>query len=546
MEIVPYGAISNFKHPKMKIFKYFLIGLSLFILCSESWSQSWIRTFGDINKIEFSNDIIETYDKGFIIIGDIGNSKRKGWMIKTDVNGEVLWEKILSTELKSIQPIAIDETNEQGYVIVGHITSGQTRNPYITKINSCGEKEWCTTLYKDNGAYAWDVIVKDNGEILVLTAYMGDEIYERIHLYCFDSNGNVLWRNRYASKYDHPLLEAPEPNKFYGLDDGYMIVGSGYYPQEDDPNGLKPIRALFIKVDQMGNEEWLLPYGKSSLLLSTGKVFTENNNGYYTGFGTHYTDSLNPIIMNFDYHGNQIDYHILENDTLFNDSFDYNFGSFAYQYENGFLNLGVLHNYEYLGTTYWGQIILDENYNTLKTLNQLSSKHPFSMVRTSDNKYIQASKTPELAEPYYSDILMFKLNENLEYDSVYTEVYEYDYECDHEIESGFIYFNDCQMIVGTEDIPNPQQYLEQKQKVNIIASPNPALEEIKLEFENTENHQQMTLRITSILGKQVYEQPLQKAQSEQIIMLKDWQEGLYLVQVIANGKVVGLGRFLKM
>jgi hypothetical protein len=102
------------------------------------------------------------------------------------------------------------------------------------------------------------------------------------------------------------------------------------------------------------------------------------------------------------------------------------------------------------------------------------------------------------------------------------------------------------MIVGTEDVPSPQQYLAQKQKVHILASPNPALEEIKLEFENTENHQQMTLRITSILGQQVYEQPMQKAQSEQIIMLKNWQEGLYLVQVIANGKVVGLSRFLKI
>ena len=531
----------------MKKVSVFLIVLNLLILCSESWSQSWTRTFGDINKIEFSNDILETYDKGFIIIGDIGNSNRKGWMIKTDVNGEVLWEKILSTELKSIQPIAIDETNEQGYVIVGHITSGQTRNPYITKINSCGEKEWCTTLYKDSGAYAWDVIAKENGEIWVLTHGMGDVINERIHIYCLDPNGNVLWRNRYASTYDHPLLSSPIAKAIYQLSDGgYMIVGDGYYPQEDDPNGLHPLRALFVKVEESGIEEWILPFGKSSLLLSGGTDFIENNDGYYTGFGVHYTDSLNPMIMNFDYHGNQMDYHILENDTLFNNCFDYHFRSYAEQIEDGGFNLGVLHNYENLGTTYWGQIILDENYNALKTFNQLNSNYPFSMVKTSDNKYIQASKTPELAEPYYSDIFMFKLNENLEYDSVYTEVYEYDYECDQEIESGFIYFNDCQMIVGTEDIPNPQQYYEQKQKVHIIASPNPALEEIKLAFENTENHQQMTLRITSILGQQVYEQPLRKAQTEQSIMLKDWQGGLYLVQVIANGKVVGLGRFLKI
>ncbi len=530
----------------MKRFILHLLIIFGIIIYINANSQSWTKTYGQVNTTESSTDIIESYDNGFYVLGMIKN--RKGWLLKTDINGDTLWEKVLTTNNGQFKPQAISLTPNNGCVIVGNASTGLDPflNPFITKLNSCGEKEWCTMLYKDNGAYAWDVIVKDNGEILVLTAYMGDEIYERIHLYCFDSNGNALWRNRYASKYDHPLLEASEPHKLYHLnDDSYMIVGDGYYPQEDDPNGLKPLRALFIKVDQMGNEEWVLPFGKSSLLLSTGNVFVESND-YFSGFGSHYTDSLNPIIMNFDYHGNEIDYHILENDTLFNNCFDYYFSSYAEQLENGYFNLAIHHNYELYGKANWGQVILDEEYHVISTFRQGRSFVPAIMAKSSDNKYIQASKTPELAEPYYSDIFMFKLNENLEYDSIYTEVYEYDYECDQEIESGFIYFNDCQMIVGTEDIPNPQQYYEQKQKVHIIASPNPALEEIKLAFENTENHQQMTLRITSILGQQVYEQPLQKAQTEQSILLKDWQEGLYLIQVIANGKVVSLGRFLKM
>ena len=40
--------------------------------------QTWEQTYGEENRTEFSNDIIETYDGGFIIIGDIGVSERDG------------------------------------------------------------------------------------------------------------------------------------------------------------------------------------------------------------------------------------------------------------------------------------------------------------------------------------------------------------------------------------------------------------------------------------------------------------------------------------
>lgn len=523
--------------------------ISIIFISLYNWGacQAWEQTFGEENRIEFSNDIIETYDGGFIIIGDIGVSERDGWMIKTDVNGNLLWDKVFSTELKSIQPIAIAETHLNEYVIVGHITSGNTRNPIVFKLSECGEKEWCTMLYKDDLAYAWDVIIKDNGEILVLTGYMGDLVNERIHLYCFDENGNVLWRNRYASKYDHPLLEAPNAKKLKSTQDGsYMIVGSGYHPKLDDQNGLKPLRALFIKVDSDGNEEWVLPFGIDSYMPSKGHILIENANGYFTGFGSHYTDSINPLIMNFDYMGNQMDYHILEADTLFNNCYHYYFRSFAEQMDNGNFNVGVYHNYELYGATNWGQIIMDENYNIIKSFNQLSSFSKCFMVKTSDNKYIQASKTPENDDPNISDIYMFKLNENLEYDTIYTEPYEYDYACEHEIASDTIFFDDCNIIVGTEEIPTPNEYLEQSKKVNIHITPNPAKEEVSLRIENTENYNKLQLRITSALGQQVYETILLQDQSEVSLNTQYWEKGVYIVQIYSDKKLVSSARIVKI
>jgi hypothetical protein len=54
------------------------------------------------------------------------------------------------------------------------------------------------------------------------------------------------------------------------------------------------------------------------------------------------------------------------------------------------------------------------------------------------------------------------------------------------------------------------------------------------------------LRITSVLAQQIYETTLIKGQAEQKLNIRNWQKGVYLVQLYSNGKLVGKNRFVKM
>jgi hypothetical protein len=59
--------------------------------------QDWPKIYGD-NYESLVNDINETYDNGFIISAFIYEPygfNKYIWMIKTDINGEILWEKKL-------------------------------------------------------------------------------------------------------------------------------------------------------------------------------------------------------------------------------------------------------------------------------------------------------------------------------------------------------------------------------------------------------------------------------------------------------------------
>ncbi len=502
------------------------------------YSQTWERIYGESNKYEYSVDIAESYDYGFNVLGIIDFSA--GWLLKTDINGDTLWEKVLV----QIVPRALTISPGNETIIVGSASNGinSYQNPLITKINTCGEKEWCKVLYKNGNASAKDVYTTDD-YIFVLTSQMGDNFNDRIHIYCLDTNGNVLWRKKYATIEDYPLMNSPQPTSFFTTSDGgFVILGYCYYPKIDNPTGPKALRGLVIKTTADFEEEWVLPLGIDSdihLMVQTG---LEDENEFIF-FGENRLEYDRPFVLFANANGVENGYIIIENDTVFNNAISYLFDGISSKQENGDYIIGMPHRHDLNNIGNWGMVRTDNDFNILNTISNQSSFDPFSMIKTSDNKYIQASKTPETG---ISDIYMLKFNEYLEYDSIYTEPYEYDYECDHPIESGFITFNDCNIIVGTEDIPSPKEYLEQKQRVLIQFAPNPALEEIKLSFENTENQNQLDLRITSILGQQVYKTTLIKGQEELSIQLNKWQQGVYLVQVYSNGKLVGSNRFIKM
>ena len=58
-------------------------------------AQQWPNIYGDYLRAHVRGSL-EDYDKGYIIGGflDNGNIPSKWlWLIKTDVNGEILWEK---------------------------------------------------------------------------------------------------------------------------------------------------------------------------------------------------------------------------------------------------------------------------------------------------------------------------------------------------------------------------------------------------------------------------------------------------------------------
>jgi len=133
-----------------------------------------------------AQDIIETYDKGYLILGSYPTFS---WLIKTDINGQILWEIIIDnypSEFPTAQ--SIEATSDGGVLVCGNAFSGTSnkRSPFVMKLDACGEKEWCKLF--DGSPHAFPTWAQDIKE----TDDLAKAAVQRSNLTVIGPNGGVI------------------------------------------------------------------------------------------------------------------------------------------------------------------------------------------------------------------------------------------------------------------------------------------------------------------------------------------------------------------
>jgi len=108
--------------------------------------QIWPKTyFPEISIYPFS--VIECYDKGYLIGGHYvtsNNYPMNGSLIKMDNNADILWYKRFGDYNDGTSINDINQTSDGGYVITGSTgITDYAGDPFVMKLNSCSEREWC-------------------------------------------------------------------------------------------------------------------------------------------------------------------------------------------------------------------------------------------------------------------------------------------------------------------------------------------------------------------------------------------------------------------
>jgi hypothetical protein len=521
-----------------------LWGMLIPSLSAQIYSDTtWERWFFGPPHYETTTGVkhVEYYDKGYLL----GTSFGDDWgeyakLIKTDINGYYLWDRTFDT-LVFNRVRGISVSDDGSIYCVGFFELNGLSNPWVFKLNACGEMLWCRIFEWDNVCYGNNIEIDRNGDIVVLTNYYGGIISKRINLIKLRPDGELLWKKDYATIEDHPYIwNSTASHLMISESNDYYITGRAMWPTNNDPSQGSGWRPFFIKVNENGNEEWVLPFGIYHSIVGNADKTIQINDTLFLGEssdwlpeppttvfvwygpeGQVYSHKSVHIDLDGIYASYIHDTHLLEDNSLW--------GILLYSaFENDL--------YSHFGYLHLDTAINVLNYKIDDRWSQGSSKR---LIRTFNNKFVTVTAMNEEGSNV-EDAYITKRNIDYTYDTVYTNwPGHYDTLCPHAIESGYLPYECEPTIVGMQEWSEK----ETNGALSLTIIPNPSKNKVKVGFENN-NYKELNLQIFNINGEEVFNRQLHSYPQDTEIDISNLAKGVYLVSVRNEGIIVGRAKLV--
>src|ERR1051326_19092 len=217
----------------------------------------WQKYFGG-NSDDYGWYVQQANDGGFVISGFTSSFSGTfdGYFIKTDANGNMLWDKIFGGN-GTDELYGFSKTNDGGYIVAGETTTNSFGNSdiWLIRLDSTGDTLWTKQYGRST---------EDGGNTAIQTADGGFALAGDIHSFTnpgahnaallkTDANGNLLWVNVYGS---NPGAEISY-DLVQNTDQGYtLLCNSTVYGA-----GTKDV--MLVTTDSLGNLKWARTYGDS-------------------------------------------------------------------------------------------------------------------------------------------------------------------------------------------------------------------------------------------------------------------------------------------
>ena len=260
----------------------------------------WSKTIGgaaedggrDIMILADNNLLITGYSRSFNL-----NSNYEAFIIKTDRNGNLIWQKTIS-EASGITKIE-RTLNNDGFIAVGGTfgwTSNLGRGVFISKLSDSGTIVWSKTYFGPNkNEMANNFCVDNSGNLLIVAS--SQDIYPNNDLYILktDKNGDTLWTK---SIYGNGLEVSAN---IVNLDNNNFSICSSS-GNVTDPLGITTITSI----DQQGNNGLINSFQSNYPYAGNWMIKTTDNNLLITGTQTDSVGNNPCYVKKMDYSGNVI------------------------------------------------------------------------------------------------------------------------------------------------------------------------------------------------------------------------------------------------
>ncbi|HKR04241.1 MAG TPA: T9SS type A sorting domain-containing protein [Bacteroidia bacterium] len=239
------GGIESFSPPHMDVY---------LIKTDANGDTLWTKRFGE-NNDDLGNSVKQTTDGGYIITGwskSFGSGYYEVYLIKTDVNGNLLWSKIYGGFTIDIGS-SVQQTADGGYIIAGYTRSFVQAyfDVYLIKTDANGNALWTKTFGGTVVEKGYSVQqTTDGGYIIAGETWSFGAGGADVYLLRTDANGNSLWAKSFGGANDDYGYSVQQT-----ADGGYIVTGytNSFGAGDND--------VYLIRTDANGDSLWTKTFG---------------------------------------------------------------------------------------------------------------------------------------------------------------------------------------------------------------------------------------------------------------------------------------------
>ena len=240
-----------------------IILLSLILSCHTSAQKvTWQKYYDYSGKADLGNDVVQTFDGGYVIAGSgtNSNSERDILLIKIDYLGNVEWKKLIGISMAFERAYCIQQTPDSGFVITGDAD----HTMLLIKVDKNGNIEWRNDFTENNANGQGNSLqlTNDGGIICSGHVFFPSLVKTFPFIVKTDINGNLQWKKYYQDLSDISAYDIVESNNYE-----YFFCGAD----------------IISKIDKTGNTIWTKSFTNNLGFLSLRSLIYEQPNVIYAG-----------------------------------------------------------------------------------------------------------------------------------------------------------------------------------------------------------------------------------------------------------------------
>lgn len=268
----------------------------------------WTKIIGSASLYDEAWDIMQLPTGDYLILNGV-NQEQGMNLIKTDVSGNVLWNKFYYGSTYWAYG-AISSAINGGFILLGRDFSSGNWFTHVLRVDNVGDSLWSKS-YGSPDTVCYSIKTTSNGYVVAGTT--NEFGLENMFLMKIDTLGNHIWHKTYGGAGYDKAFSVENTS-----DGGFILVGQSTTTTTSDNN------VYLVKTNSLGIQQWSKTFGGAGE--DIGHIVKQTPDNGFAIFGT--TTSYGNT-------NTQGDMYLIKTDAVGNEQWHKTYGGTASENSNG-------------------------------------------------------------------------------------------------------------------------------------------------------------------------------------------------------------------